>query len=135
MYPPVMGATTPPRFPIMFIEPASVPVNFPPTSMHAPQAPGMMKSFEKLAMPMASMPHNGSCNAVASHKPLAEYTKADLKREFLPAKDCSPNCTIGCVHRISYIDHWRAPQTSTISPGIAGDGAEEPELVQIHTGN
>jgi hypothetical protein len=52
-----------------------------------------------------------------------------VKREFLTAKSCSPNCTIGCVHRISYIDHWRAPQTSTISPG--GHGTGEPQLVQI----
>jgi MoaA/NifB/PqqE/SkfB family radical SAM enzyme len=57
--------------------------------------------------------------------PLAEYTTADVKREFLTAKSCAPNCTIGCVHRISYIDHWRAPQTDTVSPGAAG------ELVQI----
>jgi hypothetical protein len=35
------------------------------------------------------------------------------------------------VHRISHIDHWRAPQTSTISPGA--DGAQG--LVQIHTGS
>jgi len=56
--------------------------------------------------------------------PLSEYTTADVKREFLTAKSCSPNCTIGCVHRISYIDHWRAPQTSTISPGmVAGETA------------
>jgi len=41
---------------------------------------------------------------------------ADVKREFLTAKSCSPNCHIGCVHKISYIDHWRAPQTSTVSP-------------------
>jgi MoaA/NifB/PqqE/SkfB family radical SAM enzyme len=65
--------------------------------------------------------------------PVAEYTTADVKREFLTAKSCSPNCTIGCVHRISHIDHWRAPQTSTISPG--GDQAEKPELVQIQLGN
>jgi MoaA/NifB/PqqE/SkfB family radical SAM enzyme len=64
--------------------------------------------------------------------PLAEYTTADVKREFLTAKSCSPNCTIGCVHRISYIDHWRAPQTSMVSPG--GDSAEAPKLVQIQTG-
>jgi MoaA/NifB/PqqE/SkfB family radical SAM enzyme len=53
--------------------------------------------------------------------PIAEYTTADVKREFLTAKSCSPNCTISCVHQISYIDHWRAPQTHTISPG--GQGA------------
>jgi MoaA/NifB/PqqE/SkfB family radical SAM enzyme len=61
--------------------------------------------------------------------PIAEYTRADVKREFRTAKSCAPNCTIGCVHRISHIDHWRAPQTSTISPGSGG------ELVQIHTGD
>ena len=52
--------------------------------------------------------------------PIAEYTTADVKREFLTAKSCAPHCTIGCVHRISYIDHWRAPQTSEISPGAGG---------------
>lgn len=62
--------------------------------------------------------------------PIAEYTKADLKREFLTAKSCAPNCTIGCVHKISYIDHWRAPQVRTVSPGTG-----TPELVQIQTGD
>ena len=56
--------------------------------------------------------------------PMAEYTTADVKREFLTAKSCAPNCTIGCVHRISHIDHWRAPQTREVSPGSGG-------LVQI----
>jgi MoaA/NifB/PqqE/SkfB family radical SAM enzyme len=63
--------------------------------------------------------------------PLTRYTTADVRREFLTAKSCSPNCTIGCVHRISYIDHWRAPQTSSISPG--GDVASKPTLVQIQS--
>jgi MoaA/NifB/PqqE/SkfB family radical SAM enzyme len=65
--------------------------------------------------------------------PLGEYSTADVKREFLTAKSCSPNCTIGCVHRISYIDHWRAPQTQTISPG--GQNAGQPALVHIQTGD
>ena len=52
--------------------------------------------------------------------PIGEYTSEDVKREFRTAKSCAPNCTIGCVHRISYIDHWRAPQTSTVSPGSGG---------------
>jgi len=60
--------------------------------------------------------------------PLAEYTRKDLKREFLTEKTCAPNCTISCVHQISYIDHWRAPQTRQVSPG-----ADEsvPELINI----
>jgi MoaA/NifB/PqqE/SkfB family radical SAM enzyme len=56
--------------------------------------------------------------------PVAEYTRADLQREFLTAKSCAPHCTIGCVHRISHIDHWRAPQTRTTTPG-------NPALVNI----
>jgi len=67
--------------------------------------------------------------------PLSGYTTADVKREYLTAKSCSPNCTIGCVHRISYIDHWRSPQTRTVSPGMDGVGAPEPVLVQIQTGD
>lgn len=63
--------------------------------------------------------------------PLGEYTREDVKREFLTGKDCSPNCTIGCVHRISYIDHWRAPQTSMVSPGIRTTAGET--LVQLGT--
>ena len=61
--------------------------------------------------------------------PIAEYNRADVKREFVTAKSCAPNCTISCVHQISHIDHWRAPQTSTISPG--GEGV----LVNIQTGD
>src|SRR5580700_2799853 len=62
--------------------------------------------------------------------PLAQYTTADVKREFLTEKSCSPSCTISCVHQVSYIDHWRAPQTSSVTPGPSGHGAGA-ELVQI----
>ena len=61
--------------------------------------------------------------------PIGEYGKADVKREFLTEKGCAPNCTISCVHQVSYIDHWRAPQTSHVTPGTPhGAGAD---LVQI----
>jgi MoaA/NifB/PqqE/SkfB family radical SAM enzyme len=69
--------------------------------------------------------------------PVSEYTTAAIKREFLTAKSCSPNCTVSCVHQISYIDHWRAPQTSMISPGghpganPASHESEMPGLVTI----
>jgi MoaA/NifB/PqqE/SkfB family radical SAM enzyme len=49
--------------------------------------------------------------------PVEKYTKADVKREFTTAKSCAQHCTVGCVHRISYIDHWRAPQTRMVAPG------------------
>ena len=64
--------------------------------------------------------------------PLAEYTSADVKREFLTEKGCAPNCTISCVHQVSYIDHWRAPQRPEQAgpPPITG-GHGPAELVQI----
>jgi MoaA/NifB/PqqE/SkfB family radical SAM enzyme len=65
--------------------------------------------------------------------PLAQYGRADLRREFLTQKSCAPNCTISCVHQVSYIDHWRAPQTSQVTPGGAhgASSGTEPGLVQI----
>jgi MoaA/NifB/PqqE/SkfB family radical SAM enzyme len=64
--------------------------------------------------------------------PLEQYNTGDVKREFLTEKSCAPNCTISCVHQVSYIDHWRSPQRNSTTPGAshgAGNGATE--LVQI----
>jgi MoaA/NifB/PqqE/SkfB family radical SAM enzyme len=61
--------------------------------------------------------------------PLLQYTKADVGREFLTAKGCSPNCTVSCVHQISYMDFWRAPQTLQPQPRSAEVG----ELIQIQS--
>ena len=43
--------------------------------------------------------------------PLEKYSVTDIRREFLTEKGCAPNCTVSCVHQVSYMDHWRAPQT------------------------
>ncbi len=66
--------------------------------------------------------------------PIEQYTTADVKREFITAKSCAPNCTISCVHQISYIDHWRTPQTLLTSPGGqmgSHHGPSEADLVNI----
>ena len=65
--------------------------------------------------------------------PLAEYTLDDIKREYLTPKGCAPHCTISCVHQISYIDHWRAPQDLAPPPPPTSKYEEEraDELVQI----
>jgi MoaA/NifB/PqqE/SkfB family radical SAM enzyme len=60
-------------------------------------------------------------------KPLAEYTAADIRREFLTEKSCAPRCTVACVHQVSYLDFWRAPQTI----GSAGMPQTGDRLVQI----
>ncbi len=56
--------------------------------------------------------------------PLETYTKADLRREFLTEKSCAAHCTVSCVHQVSFLDFWRAPQNT---PTPAGEGG----LVQI----
>ena len=60
--------------------------------------------------------------------PVAEYKRADVQREFLTEKSCAPHCTISCVHQVSYIDHWRAPQSAHVDPPAA---KQHPDLVQI----
>jgi MoaA/NifB/PqqE/SkfB family radical SAM enzyme len=59
--------------------------------------------------------------------PLEKYTVDDIRREFLTEKGCAPHCTISCVHQVSYMDHWRAPQTFQAPPPQVGAG----QLVQI----
>jgi MoaA/NifB/PqqE/SkfB family radical SAM enzyme len=61
-------------------------------------------------------------------KPLMQYTREDIRREFLTAKSCAPRCTVACVHQISYLDFWRAPQTLH-APELAEPGRDS--LVQI----
>ena len=60
--------------------------------------------------------------------PIAEYSRADIEREFLTEKGCAPHCTISCVHQVSYIDHWRAPQHPEAAP--LGQSSRS-DLVQI----
>jgi MoaA/NifB/PqqE/SkfB family radical SAM enzyme len=62
--------------------------------------------------------------------PLSQYTVADIKREFLTEKGCAPHCTVSCVHQVSYMDFWRAPQT--LQPLPKSDGAPTGDLVQIN---
>lgn len=59
-------------------------------------------------------------------KPLEQYTVDDVRREFVTEKSCAPHCTVSCVHQISYIDHWRAPQHIGAARAV-----NDSELVQI----
>jgi MoaA/NifB/PqqE/SkfB family radical SAM enzyme len=60
-------------------------------------------------------------------KPLAEYTVADIRREYLTEKGCAPYCTVSCVHQVSYFDSWRKPQTIKAAKPVS----EPAELIQI----
>ena len=58
--------------------------------------------------------------------PLADYTDERRHHEYLTKKSCAPRCTVSCVHQISVVDFWRAPQT------IESGAAPSPEpLVQL----
>jgi MoaA/NifB/PqqE/SkfB family radical SAM enzyme len=59
--------------------------------------------------------------------PLERYTVKDIRREFLTEKGCAPHCTVSCVHQVSFIDFWRAPQTRQVPPATMDQG----QLVQI----
>ena len=59
-------------------------------------------------------------------KPLAEYSVADIRREYFTEKSCAPLCTISCVHQVAYVDFWRDPQTIP-----AAARAEAAKFVQI----
>jgi MoaA/NifB/PqqE/SkfB family radical SAM enzyme len=61
-------------------------------------------------------------------KPLADYTVADIRREYLTEKGCAPYCTVSCVHQVSYFDSWRQPQTIKTPQPVP---SPEQELIQI----
>jgi MoaA/NifB/PqqE/SkfB family radical SAM enzyme len=49
--------------------------------------------------------------------PLENYTVADIRREFHTEKSCAPHCTVSCVHQVSVVDGWRAPQVPAANSG------------------
>jgi len=60
--------------------------------------------------------------------PLEKYTVEDIRREYLTEKSCAPHCTVSCVHQVSVLDGWRAPQ----HPAPEATAESRPsELVQI----
>jgi MoaA/NifB/PqqE/SkfB family radical SAM enzyme len=48
--------------------------------------------------------------------PLETYSVADIRREMLTEKSCAPHCTVSCVHQVSILDAWRAPQHPASAP-------------------
>jgi len=63
-------------------------------------------------------------------KPLLQYSLEDVRREYYTEKSCAPHCTVSCVHQVSYLDFFRAPQTSQPIPPSPN---EAPDLVQIQS--
>jgi MoaA/NifB/PqqE/SkfB family radical SAM enzyme len=59
--------------------------------------------------------------------PLAQYGRADIRRENRTEKACAPFCTIACVHQASAADNFRRNQTEGHYAGRPHDA----ELVQL----
>src|SRR5438876_217620 len=94
-----MGETKPPKFPIIFIVPATVPTYLSPTSMHAVQEAGIVMSLKKLADAMATTARIGSCNRVAivmqQAAPVKPITPVRRRVRLTPPIQC---CTRGLLH-------------------------------------
>ncbi|HLG15741.1 MAG TPA: radical SAM protein [Blastocatellia bacterium] len=50
--------------------------------------------------------------------PLDQYTKEDLRREYLTKKACAEYCTISCVQQVAAFDNWRDPQTLGVKGAV-----------------
>ncbi len=61
-------------------------------------------------------------------KPLDQYTREDIRREYLTEKSCAPYCTVSCVHYVSYFDFWRGKQTLRTE---VPEQSHKPPLVKI----
>jgi MoaA/NifB/PqqE/SkfB family radical SAM enzyme len=48
--------------------------------------------------------------------PLETYSVDDIRREYRTEKSCAPHCTVSCVHQVSVLDSWRAPQRPAAEP-------------------
>jgi MoaA/NifB/PqqE/SkfB family radical SAM enzyme len=48
--------------------------------------------------------------------PLESYSVDDIRREYRTEKSCAPHCTVSCVHQVSVLDSWRAPQRPSATP-------------------
>jgi MoaA/NifB/PqqE/SkfB family radical SAM enzyme len=50
--------------------------------------------------------------------PLENYTKDDIRREYLTKKACAEYCTVSCVHQVATFDFWRDPQTLGVKGAV-----------------
>lgn len=63
--------------------------------------------------------------------PLEHYGVEHIRRAFRTEKGCAPNCTVSCVHQVSYMDFWRAPQSKAFEE--VGQPTPAPGLVDVQS--
>jgi MoaA/NifB/PqqE/SkfB family radical SAM enzyme len=65
--------------------------------------------------------------------PLEDYTKDDIRREYLTKKACAPYCTVSCVNQVATFDFWRDPQTLPAKGAVRKEAVQAIKLYQIET--
>jgi MoaA/NifB/PqqE/SkfB family radical SAM enzyme len=65
--------------------------------------------------------------------PLLEYTREDIRREYLTKKACAPYCTVACVHQVSTFDNWRNPQTLGVKGLVGKEAIKAIRVYQIES--
>lgn len=63
--------------------------------------------------------------------PLADYTEADLDREYSSVKECAPFCTVSCVHRVAWMDRLRSDPHRALKEFFPAPEGEEWTSAQL----
>ncbi len=63
--------------------------------------------------------------------PLAEYTKEDMRREYLTKKACADYCTVACAQKVATFDNRRDPQTLGVKGAVRREALQAIGLYQI----
>ncbi len=62
--------------------------------------------------------------------PLAEYTAADLEREYTTVKGCAPYCSISCVHQVAMLDDIRQRPREMLQELVGRKRSVDPDFRQ-----
>ena len=63
--------------------------------------------------------------------PLLEYTKEDMRREYLTKKACADYCTVACAQKVATFDNRRDPQTLGVKGAVRREALQAIGLYQI----
>jgi len=63
--------------------------------------------------------------------PLLDYTKEDMRREYLTRKACADYCTVACAQKVATFDNRRDPQTLGVKGAVRREALQAIGLYQI----
>jgi hypothetical protein len=60
-----------------------------------------------------------------------DYTKEDMRREYLTRKACADYCTVACAQKVATFDNRRDPQTLGVKGAVRREALQAIGLYQI----